>query len=46
MEHLSGILAQKATIVGEFEVPWSAAVLNNGRIVVLDRGNSNIQIFK
>ena len=41
-----GDFGTKGNNLGEFEVPWSAAVLNNGRIVVLDRGNSNIQIFK
>ena len=41
-----GDFGTKGNNLGEFDVPWSAAVLNNGRIVVLDRGNSNIQIFK
>ena len=40
-----GDFGSKGNNLGEFEVPWSAAVLNNGRIVVFDRGNSNIQIF-
>ena len=41
-----GDFGAKGNNLGEFDVPWSSAVLNNGRIVVLDRGNSNIQIFK
>lgn len=40
-----GDFGSKGNNLGEFEVPWSAAVLNNGRIVVFDQGNSNIQIF-
>jgi len=32
--------------LGEFQSPWSVAVLSNGRIVVSDFSNHRIQIFE
>ena len=32
--------------IGEFDVPFSPAVLSDGRIVVTDWGNDRIQLFR
>ena len=40
-----GKLGTKGSNIGEFKKPCSVAVLNNGRIVVSDTNNNNIQMF-
>ena len=35
-----------SNLLGKFKLPWSVAVLSDGRIVVSDFSNHRIQIFE
>lgn len=41
-----GKLGEKGSELGEFNRPFSAAVLSNDQIVVCDNNNRRIQIFQ